>query len=69
MLVVVDDPVMLEELNDFHQYFAVLQKEFFIMHVFERKIIIGIEFQNSEALSEILCKRLFLFCGGTIRHC
>ena len=50
----IDDSVFLEQLNNFYQDLAVLKKQFFVVYVFESKIVVAVKFKDSDGIFQIL---------------
>lgn len=54
MLRRVNDSVFLKQLHHLHEDFSVLIEQLFVVDIFEGKIIVRIEFQNTNCVLKIL---------------
>ena len=63
MLGRIDNSVFLKQLHHLNENLSVLIEQFFIVDIFERKIIVRIEFQNTDRILKIL-NRSFAFGTG-----
>ena len=54
----INNAVFFKKLNNFYNNFAVLVEKFFVVNIFERKVIVGIELENADGILQFLNHRL-----------